>query len=155
MLYRRCNERTASACVELAILLPLLVALFLFATDFARVLYYTITIENCALNGALFGSQAFDNQNQQWIGNQQYWQGPSGQVVSQEKAVAELDGTNLNPALADSNVTITAGTDADGHAVNILTVTYTFNTIVPYPGIPSPLKIVRTAQIRVAPATPQ
>jgi hypothetical protein len=155
MIYRTREERKATACVEFALLLPLLVSLFLFATDFARVLYYTITIENCALNGALFGSQAFDNQNQQWIGNQQYWQGPSGQVVSQEKVVAELDGTNLNPALAGGNITVTTGTDADGNAVNIVTVTYTFKTIVPYPGIPSPVTIVRTAQARVAPATPR
>jgi TadE-like protein len=149
------ERRKATACVELAVLLPLLMALFLFATDFARVLYYTITIENCALNGALFGGQGFDNQNQQWIGNQQYWQGPNGQVVSLEKAVAELDGTNLNPALADSNVTVSSGTDANGNPVNIVTVKYTFSTIVSYPGIPSPLTIVRTAQARVAPPTPK
>jgi Flp pilus assembly protein TadG len=152
---RRKARRKATACVEFAVLLPVLLALFLFATDFARVLYYSITIENCALDGALFGSQAFDNQNQQWIGNQQYWQGPSGQIVSQEKAVAELDGSNLNPALADSNVTVSTGTDANGNTVNIVTVTYTFNTIVPYPGIPSPLTIVRRAQARVAPPTPK
>jgi hypothetical protein len=157
MKYRTCQgqRRKATACVEFAVLLPFLVALFLFATDFARILYYTITIEHCALNGALYGGRGFDNQNQQWIGNQQYWQGPNGQVVSQEKAVAELDGTSLNPALADSNVTVTTGIDADGNPVNIVTVTYTFNTIVPYPGIPSPLTIVRTAQARVAPAVPK
>jgi hypothetical protein len=157
VIYCSCQRqrRKATACAELAILLPLLAALFIFATDFARILYYTITIENCALNGAMFGSQGFDNQNQQWIGNAQYWQGPSGQVVSQEKAVAELDGTNLNPALADSNVSISTGTDADGNAVNIVTVRYTFSTIASYPGIPSPVTIVRTAQARVAPAVPK
>jgi TadE-like protein len=157
MVYSTCQRqrRKATASVELAVLLPFLVSIFLMATDFARVLYYTITIENCALNGALFGGQGFDNQNQQWIGNQQYWQGPNGQVVSLEKAVAELDGTNLNPPLADSNITVTTGTDADGNTVNIVTVKYTFNTIVPYPGIPSPVTIVRTAQARVAPAIPK
>jgi hypothetical protein len=149
------SKRKATACGEMALLLPLLVGLFLFATDFARILYYTISIENCSLNGALFGGQTFDNMNQQWVGTTQYWQGPAGQVVSLEKAVAELDGTNLNPALADSNVSVSSGTDADGHSVNIVTVTYTFNTIVPYPWIPSPLTIVRRAQARVAPATPQ
>ena len=146
--------RRATATVELAVLLPFLVALFLFAVDFARIFYFSITIENAIHNSALFASQVFDNQNQQWIGNQQYWQGPNGQLVSQPKVAAELDGTNLNPALADSNITITTGVDADGNPVNIVTVTYTFNTIVPYPGIPSPLTITRTAQVRVAPPTP-
>jgi Flp pilus assembly protein TadG len=146
--------RPATATVELAVLLPFLFALVLFAADFARVLYVTITIENSIHNAALFGSQVFDNQNQQWIGNQQYWQGPNGQLVSLAKVAAELDGTNLKPALADSNITVTTGTDADGNRVNIVTVTYTFSTIVPYPGIPSPVTITRTAQVRVAPATP-
>jgi hypothetical protein len=144
----------ATAAVELAVLLPFLVGLFLFATDFARVFYVTITLENSIHNGALFGSRVFDNQNQQWIGNEQYWQSPNGQLVSVQKVAAELDGANLNPTLADSNITITSGTDADGNAVNIVTVTYTFTTIVPYPGIPSPMTITRTAQVRVAPPTP-
>jgi hypothetical protein len=148
------RPRRATATVELAVLLPLLVSLFLFAADFARVFYVTITIENAIHNSALFGCQVFDNQNQQWIGNQQYWQGPNGQLVSAEKVAAELDGTNLSPTLADSNITIASGTDADGNPVNIVTVTYTFTTIVSYPGIPSPLTITRTAQVRVAPATP-
>ena len=148
------HARPATATAELAVLLPFLVALFLFAADFARVFYVTITIENAIHDGALFGSQVFDNQNQQWIGNVQYWQGPNGQLVSLEKVAAELDGSNLSPALADSNITVASGTDADGNPVNIVTVTYTFTTIVPYPGIPSPVTITRTAQVRIAPATP-
>jgi Flp pilus assembly protein TadG len=153
MKSREQAPRRGTATVELAILLPFLVALFLGAFDFARLFYVTITLENSIHNAALFGAQVFDNQNQQWIGNQQYWQGPSGQV-SGGKGAAELDATSLNPALSDSNISITSGTDADGNAVNIVTVTYTFNTLVPYPGLPSSVTITRTAQVRVAPATP-
>jgi Flp pilus assembly protein TadG len=152
--FRDAGARRGAAAVELAVLLPFLVTLGLFATDFARVLYYTITIENAVSNGALFGGQVFDNQNQQWIGNQQYWQGPNGQLVSQQQVAAQLDGGSLNPVLADSNVSVSSGNDADGNPVNIVTITYTFNTIVPYPGVPSPVTIVRTAQVRVAPANP-
>jgi Flp pilus assembly protein TadG len=146
--------RRGNAVAEFAILLPFLVASFLFAVDFARIFYYTITVENCVHDAALFGSQVFDNQNQQWVGNVQYWENPNGTVVSQENAVCLLDGMNLNPAISTANVNVTSGVDADGNPVNIVTVTYTFNTIVPYPGIPSPVTITRTAQIRVAPATP-
>ena len=146
--------RRATATVELAVVLPFLAALLLFATDWARIFYVTITLDNAIHNAELFGSQVFDNQNQQWIGNQQYWQGPNGQLVSQEAVAAQLDGTNLSPGIDGANITITSGTDADGHPVNIVTITYTFTTIIPYPGIPSPLTIVRTAQIRVAPSKP-
>jgi Flp pilus assembly protein TadG len=154
MSTRRRATRRATATVELAVLLPFLAALFLFAFDFARIFYVTITLENATHNAALFGSRAFDNQNQQWIGNQQYWQGPNGQLVSQGPVAAELDGSNLSPALTDPQINITSGTDADGNPANIVTVTFSFTTIVPYPGIPSPVTIVRTAQVRVAPATP-
>jgi hypothetical protein len=102
----------------------------------------------------VFGSQTFDNQNQQWLGNTQYWQGPSSQMVSAEKAAAEIDGANLTPALADSNVTVTAGTDAAGNPINTATITYTFNTVSSYPGIPSALVLTRSVQSRVAPSTP-
>jgi Flp pilus assembly protein TadG len=146
--------RHGVAAAEFAILLPFLVGLFLFAIDFARILFYTITIETALQNGALFGSRSFDNQNQQWIGNVQYWQGPNGQLVSQENVTSELDTTNLNPALSNANINVTGGTDADGNPVNIVTITYTFNTFVPYPGVPSPVTITRTAQVRIAPPTP-
>ena len=121
------RARRGAAVVEMALLLPFLSFVFLASVDFARILYYTIVIDNCCHNASIFGSQTFDNQNQQWIGNQQYWQGPNGQLISQEKVTAELDGTNLNPALAGSNINITSGSDADGHPVNIVTITYTFN----------------------------
>jgi hypothetical protein len=148
------TPRRATAAVELALLLPFLVLLFLGSTDFARIFYVSITIENSLENAALFSSQTFDNQNQQWIGNQQYWQGPNGQLISAEKVAAEFDGASLNPALADSNVSVSAGADADGNAVKIVTVTYRFETLIPYPGLPSPVTITRTAQVRIAPATP-
>jgi hypothetical protein len=147
-------SRRATATVELAVLLPFLMSLFLFTADFARIFYYTITIENSIHNAALFGAQVFDNQNQQWIGNKQYWQGPSGQIISLEKSAAELDGTNLSPALADNNISFSTGSDTDGNSVNIVTITYTFNTLVPYPGVPNQITITRTAQVRIAPATP-
>jgi Flp pilus assembly protein TadG len=150
----RTAHRRAAAVVEFAVLLPLLVALFMFTFDFCRIYYYTIVLENCAQNAALFGSQSFDNQNQQWVGGQQYWQGPSGQLLTPETVATQLDGGNLTPALTASNINVQSGTDTDGHTVKIVTITYTFNTIVSFPGIPSAVTIVRTAQVRVAPANP-
>ena len=147
--------RRGVAAVELAILAPFLAFILLATIDFARVFYYTMTIENCLHNGAIFGSQTFDNQNQQWIGNNQYWQGPNGEIVSQGRAASELDGTNLNPVLTDSNITVANGTDADGNPVSIVTISYPFQTITQFPGIPSQLTIQRSAQMRVAPAVPR
>ena len=151
---RRTRRRSGVAAVELAVLLPFLVFAFLAAVDFGRVIYYTITIDNCLHNGAVFASQTFDNQNQQWIGNNQYWQGPNGQLISAVSAATDLDGTNLTPSLGSSNISVSSGTDSLGNPVVNVTITYTFTTLVPYPGIPSSLTISRTMQARVAPPVP-
>lgn len=50
------EPRRGAAAVELAVLLPFLAFLFAIATDFARVFHYSQVIENCALNGAVYGA---------------------------------------------------------------------------------------------------
>jgi Flp pilus assembly protein TadG len=149
------KDRKGAAAVEMALVLPFLVLILLIAVDFARIIYYTIVIDNCCHNAVIFGSQTYDNQNQQWIGNNQYWQGPSSQMLTTEQAAGDVDGTNLSPALANSNVSVSPASDSKGNAVNNVTITYTFNTITRFPGIPSTVTITRTAQVRVAPATPK
>ena len=66
--------------------------------DFARVYYYTLTLHNCARNGALYSSDP--------VAVSKY-----GNVSDASTA----DGTSLsNPALTSSNVTATPGTDGNG-----------------------------------------
>jgi Flp pilus assembly protein TadG len=151
---RRDRRRHAAAAVEFAILLPFLTAMLLGVTDLGRLFYYSMTLENSLHNALLFTGQTFDNQNQQWIGSDQYWQGPSGNL-STGTAAAQLDATNLTPSLPDANVTTASQTDADGNGVIVVTVTYTFTPLVPYPGLPSQVPISRSGQIRVAPAVPK
>jgi Flp pilus assembly protein TadG len=146
-------KRTAAATVELAVLLPFLVLMFLGIVDFGRLFYHSMTVQNALHNAMLFAGQTFDNQNQQWIGNNQYWQGPGGQVSATGDA-AGMDGSYMTPPLDTTQVTTATGTDANGNSVVIVTVSYTFQTLVPYPGIPSQVQIQRSAQIRVAPAVP-
>jgi Flp pilus assembly protein TadG len=151
---RKARGRSAAAAVEFAVLLPFLMCMLLGVTDLGRMFYYSMTIENSLHNSLLFDSQAFDNQNQQWIGTTQYWQGPSGNL-STDTAAAQLDATNLNPSLPDANISSASSTDADGNNVVVVTVTYTFTPLVPYPGLPSSIPLSRSGQIRVAPAVPK
>jgi Flp pilus assembly protein TadG len=51
------EPRRGAAAVELALLLPLLCFLFVIAVDFARVFYFTITVENCARCGAIYAGR--------------------------------------------------------------------------------------------------
>lgn len=120
------------AAVELAILLPFLVFLFVICFDFARVFYYSQTLTNCARNGAIYSSNLVTAQS------------PYSSV--QEAALA--DAGNLSPA---PTVTSTTGTDGAGNPYVRVTVAWQFQTIASPPGVPSTVNLSRTCQMRVAP----
>src|SRR4051812_42835895 len=90
--------RTGTAVVELAVLLPVLVMLFLVTVDFARVYYFSLTLTNCARAGALYASD------------------PTAAVESPfptTESAALADATNLSPQPTISQST---GIDAAGRA---------------------------------------
>jgi Flp pilus assembly protein TadG len=133
---RASGPRRATAAVELAVLLPFLMFVFVIGVDFARVFYYTLTLTNCARNGAVYGS-ADPTHAADTAGIQ---------------AAALADATNLSPA---PTVTSSQGTDADGHPCVQVTAAYTFQMITSYVGIPSSFGLSRTVQMRVAPVLPK
>ncbi|MBY0527068.1 MAG: pilus assembly protein [Gemmataceae bacterium] len=130
------DVRRGAASVELAVLMPLLMFLFVVAVDFAQVFYYSLSVNNCARNGALWASDTVA-------------QGTSPYTSVQQAALA--DAANLRPAPAVSSAT---GTDASGAAYVEVTVTYTFRTITNYPAVPSPVNVTRTVRMRKAPTAP-
>jgi Flp pilus assembly protein TadG len=141
-MFWRTNERTrcsrrGAAIVELAVLLPLLAFLFVIAVDFGRVFYYSLTIENCARNGALYASDPFAASQSPYTN------------ISQ---AALADAGNLQPP---PTVTSTNGTDSSGNAYVEVTVSWTFTTLTNFPGVASNTNISRTVRMRVAPITPQ
>lgn len=130
-------RRRGVAAVELALLLPILTFLLLITIDYCRLFYYSQVVTNCARNGAVYASDPFAAT-----------ESPYPDLATAAKADASPD---IQPQL---NVTSTSGTDTNGTYTKV-TVTYTFNTITSYPGIPSSVTITRTVQVRVAPSAPQ
>lgn len=130
------RPRRATAAVEVAVLLPFLIFVFVVGVDFARIFYHCLTLTNCARNGAVYGSKdpthAADTAGIQ--------------------AAALADAGNLTPA---PGVTSTTGTDAAGNPYVQVTCTYTFQMITNYAGIPSSIPLSRTVQMRVAPVLPK
>lgn len=129
------NRRSGAAVVELAILLPFLGFLFVVAVDYSRLFYYSLTMTNCARNGALYASD------------------PTTAALSPYRSVsaaALADAGNLSPA---PTVTSTSSSDSTGNYVDV-TVTYVFHTITNYPGIPSQVTLTRTVRMRAVPQTP-
>jgi len=133
---RRNRRRKGAAVVELAILAPVLAFLFVAAVDFGRVFYYSVTLENCARNGAVYASD------------------PTNAAFSRYTSLSDAataDAPNLSPA---PNVTSASGTDASGQAYVTVTATWTFNTLTTYPGIPSSTTLSRSVRVNVTPAAP-
>jgi Flp pilus assembly protein TadG len=132
------QPRRGAAAVELAILLAPLTFLLMMAIDFARVFFPTMTVTNCARNGALYGSD------------------PAG--VSKYASVTDAalaDGTSLsNPALTSSNVASASGTDANGNPYVDVTVTYKFPMVTSYLIASKEIDLSYKVRMRVAPTVP-
>src|SRR5688572_5293600 len=131
------TSRRGAAVVELAVILPLLVFLFIIAVDYARILHYAVTVANCARNGALYGRD------------------PTAAAESpfaSVKDAALADAARISPA---PTVSSKNGTDAKGQPYVEVTVTYNFQSITDYPLIPNQVTLSRTVRMHVAPALPQ
>lgn len=133
---RKPCARRGAAVLELAVLLPLLVFLFVIGVDFARLFYHLVTVSSAAREGAIYGSKDMN-----------YALNDAG-----IKAAALADASSLTPA---PTVTSTTGTDAEGHNCVKVTVSWTFNTISRFPGVPDTMILSRTVQMRIAPHLPK
>jgi hypothetical protein len=123
------------AAAELAVVLaPILAFILVAGTDFARVFNASLTIASCARNGALYGSQDTAHSTD----------------TNGIQAAALTDAGSLSPQPSVSSSTTTVG----GNPYVSVTVTYTFTTLVNYPGIPSTMDLSRTVQMRVVQNTP-
>jgi Flp pilus assembly protein TadG len=130
------RRRHGAATVELAILAPFLAFVFVIAVDWARIFYDSIVVTNCARNGALYLSDPYT-----------LTLSPYNDV----KQAALADAQNLSPS---PNVTSANGTDSSGPYVEV-TVSYQFQTITNFPGVPANTNIVRTVRMSVAPQFPK
>ena len=138
MLQKPCNskaKRSGVAAVELAIVLPLLMFIFAIGVDFARVFYAHIIVTNAARNGAVYGcenpTKAADTAGIQ--------------------AAALKDTTDLTSA----NISSSTYTDANGVQYVTVNVTYSFQTVTSFLGVPSPLTINQICVMRVEPTEPR
>lgn len=130
-------RRRGAAAVELAVLLPFLMYLAIITADWARLLYFTITLSGCARSGALYEADSVAASQ-------------SGYADSTAAALAEAPGLSPTPT-----VTRAQGTDSAGNKTVAVTVSMPFTTITNFPGVPSYTVLTRTVQMRVSPLTSQ
>lgn len=133
---RRQHRRRGAACVEMALVAPLLTFLFVIAVDFARVFHHTQLLASCARNGALFQCDPLT---------------ASESPYKSAEEAAQADAASLTPA---PKVAVANGTDTQGHNYVEVTVTHPFRTVVNYPGVPEEITLSRTVRMRVLPEVP-
>jgi Flp pilus assembly protein TadG len=148
------SER-GSALVELALTLPLLLALFVGAVDFGRLFYTAMELTNAARAGAQFGSTNIGNTT------------PASAIETVATSSVNLTGITATATGPDCNCYDDGGTfvsnvscttpvatacTGGSHRVMTITVTTTktFTTIMNYPGIPTSVGLTRTATMRVS-----
>src|SRR5262245_56333465 len=113
------TRRRGAAIVEFAVLLPFLLFLCLLAVDWARVLYFTQCINNCARSGAM------------WASDQEF-QAQSRYTTVTDAALAESPGLSPTPT-----VTQDTAIDALGNPQTVtVTVSMTFDTICSFERLP-------------------
>jgi Flp pilus assembly protein TadG len=128
------------AAVELAFLLPLLLFLLVATIDFGRAFYFSITVGNCARNGALWQSDPYTRAESPY---------------KTLEAATFADAGNLNDPTNQPKVTSTTGKDSTDNSYVEVTVTYRFQSVTKFPLIPSNVNIARSVRMPVGPENPK
>jgi hypothetical protein len=111
--------------------------LFVVGVDWSRLFYYSVTVSNCARNGAVYSSDPYTMVKSNY---------------NSVTAAALADAPNLSP---QPTVTSSTGTDANGNSYADCTVSYNFKTLSNLPGVPSQTNITRTVRVYQAPRLPR
>ena len=134
-LRRFIGDKRGQSLVEFGIMLPVLMVLVLGAIDFGRVYFAYISVTNGARNGADFASTGA---------------GAAADLAGIRAAVVTDTDDLLNTSPTNPGVAAVIGTDSQGRLYSDVTVSYTFTTMFPWPGIPSSMNVERTVRARVA-----
>ena len=129
----RCDR--GQALVELALIAPILIILMLGVIDYGRVYFAYISVTNGARIGADYAA----------IGPTQ-----AADTAAIKAAALGDTGDLLAQSSTNPDVTVTTANDSQGRLYADVTMTYTFSTLFPWPGLPTSINVERTVRSRVA-----
>ena len=154
-MVRKRPVRKGAQVVEFAVLLPFLAFMFVIAVDWARIFYYSITVTNCARNGAMYLSL---QQSARPTIAPYTDAGLVNLYVNSANPVSDAalaDAPDLQPA---PTVTSTSGSDSTGSYIEV-TVSYSFHTFsnfaVGYFVVPANNNVTSTIRMYVPPDSPK
>lgn len=144
VVWRFGSESEGSSFVELAIVLPMFLLMFVPAVDIGRALYAAIEVSSAAEAGAMYGVQNPGD--------------TSGMVSASTGGASNLSGVT---ATATYGCECSDGSGASPLCATIPTCTYNYVTYIDvvatapyttsfkYPGLPSSMNITRESRMRV------
>ena len=121
---RGAPRRSGLAATELALALPVLALLFQLTADYSRLFFALATLSDAARAGAM------------------YYATTTTATAPQIQAVALADASDLTSPTP--TVVSTTGTDSAGNATVKVTVSCSFTTLTPLPGVASPITLTRS-----------
>ena len=122
------GRRGGLAAVELAVALPMLCFICMAVVDYSRLMHDMVILADSARAGAYAASTASTN------------------ASAAAQAAAQADASDLSPL-----PTVSTTFDATGTKYVDVSVSYTFRTLVAYPGIPSSKALTQTVRMAVTP----
>ncbi len=137
---------SGAALVEMAMIMPLLLLMALGVGDFGRIMYTAITLAHAARAGAAYGAQSNSHAGDVpgiVLAAEEEAQDIAPIAVTSERVCECTGGAAVSCTLASCG-----GYGAPRAFVEV-TVTRTFSTLVPFPGVPSSVPLSRTAKVRL------
>lgn len=159
--------RRGAATTELAVLLPFLAFLFVIGSDWARIFYTSMTIQNAARNAAYYASEYPGVTDKMVYGYASVYDsaaddietplGLTGMNMYYGPTSSNSYGTQISaPPAAPTGVPDSQ--DSYGTNVKIITVTYPFAMVSGFPidvvGVPTSVTLQRSVYMRTAPVLP-
>jgi Flp pilus assembly protein TadG len=152
--HNRKDKRSGSVMIEFALLFPVMMLMALGTADFARIFYAGIAVANAARAGVQYGTLSPGNAGNFVAMQQAALDDAANQGLNGLTAVATnycgCTGSSATIACggaAFGTCTVGGATTAPNGYVRV-TVTYTYNTLVSYPGIPNAITLTKTATMR-------
>jgi len=160
------GRQSGQALLEMAIVTPMLLLLMLGLIEIGRYAYIAILVGNAARAGAAYGAQSHA-QASQATGTDSITTAANNDFQNNGRQTSSLTVTSTFSCGCDSGGAINpppSGTNAycflanainctgGGHFVEVVSVTASsqFSSLFNYPGLPSPITVTRTSQMRVA-----
>ncbi len=140
------NDRRGTSFIETALLVPVMLLMCCGTMDFARVVYAGIEVANAARAGVQYGALTPGNSGDT-AGMTQAALNDAADLGSSVTATARNFCLCVGSTTEVPCSTTTCGTTPSGYVA--VTANYTFNSMVPLPGMPQSVVLTRTATMRV------